>query len=235
MMLQDNRTLAERTSDTLIEYIIEHELKEGDKLPSENVLCDLLLVSRTTLREAVRMLSSRNILESRQGAGIFVSRNTGISEDPLGLVFIQDKEKVVSDLLELRMLLEPRIAAKAAQNATKEQAEKLAALAAAVEEKYEKGESHVAEDSAFHGKLGEISGNVIFPNLAPIIFRAIEMFIDMTSAGLKDETISTHRAIVEAVRTNDPTGAEDAMQLHLVYNRIRLNDKIGEILNMDNW
>ena len=87
-----------------VHYIIDQELKEGDKLPSEAELVKLLDVSRTTLREAIRMLASRNILEARHGSGVFISKNTGISDDPLGFLFIRDKEKLVSDLLEFRKM-----------------------------------------------------------------------------------------------------------------------------------
>lgn len=223
--MENNRTLTEQTADRLIHYIINEELKEGDKLPSESELMQLLDVSRTTLREAIRMLASRNILESRHGSGVFISRNTGISDDPLGFVFIKDKEKLVGDLLEFRMLIEPRIAARAAMNATSEQVEELSRLADAVEKRYEEGKPHAIEDAAFHAKLGELSGNLVFPNLTPIIFRAINMFIDLTNARLKDETISSHRAIVDAVRRKDVIAAEDAMMLHLIYNRNRLTQQ----------
>lgn len=220
--MEDTRTLTEQTADRIVHYIIDQELKEGDKLPSEAELVKLLDVSRTTLREAIRMLASRNILEARHGSGVFISKNTGISDDPLGFLFIRDKEKLVSDLLEFRMLIEPRIAARAALNATAEQVAELSRLADTVEKRYAEGRPHVNADAAFHAKLGELSGNLVFPNLAPIIFRAINMFIDLTQAGLREETISSHRAIVDAVRAGDATAAEDAMMLHLIYNRNRL-------------
>lgn len=219
---EEVKTLTERTSDKLVGYIIKEELKEGDRLPTETELMKLLDVSRTTLREAIKMLASRNILEVRQGSGIFVSRNTGISDDPLGFVFIRDKEKLVEDLLEFRMMIEPRIAARAAMNATPAEARELEMLAEEVENHYARGESHTAADTRFHAKLGELSGNVVFPSLAPIIFRAINMFIDLTHAELKQETIDSHRAIVEAVKRNDAVAAEDAMVLHLIYNRNHL-------------
>lgn len=222
VFMEEVRSLAQLTADRITEYILKHDFKEGAKLPSEGELGSLLEVSRTTLREAVRMLTSRNILEVRHGSGIFISKNTGISDDPLGFAFVRDKEKLVADLLEFRMLVEPRIAARAAQNATEEQAVQLSSLADAVEEQYALGLSHTQEDTAFHAKLGELSGSVVFPNLAPIIFRAISMFIDVTSARLKEETISSHRDIVNAVRKHDPLAAEDAMYLHLIYNRNRL-------------
>ena len=120
--MEDNRTLVQRTADQLVDYIVEQGLTEGDRLPSESELMKYLDVSRTTTREAVRMLSSRNILEVRHGSGIYVSKNTGISEDPLGLFFIRDKERLVEDLMEFRLLVEPRIAARAAQRANQEQA-----------------------------------------------------------------------------------------------------------------
>lgn len=217
--MEEIKTLTERISDAIVSYIIKQELKEGERLPTETELMKILDVSRTTLREAIKMLASRNIVEARQGSGIFVSRNTGITDDPLGFVFIKDKKKLVSDLLEFRMMIEPRIAARAAINATQKDAEELEYLAREVEKMYELGKSHKTEDAKFHAKLGEISGNLVFPNLMPIIFQAIDMFIASTNAELKYETIDTHRAIVEAVKRNDPDAAEDAMMMHLIYNR----------------
>ena len=113
-MAEDNRSLAGQTADALIAYIVDRGLEQGDRLPNERELSGLLGVGRSTLREAVRMLSSRNILEARQGAGVFVSGNTGVSDDPLGFTFIRDKQKLAADLVEFRMMLEPRVAALAA-------------------------------------------------------------------------------------------------------------------------
>lgn len=227
-MTEAAKPLSEQTADALIKYIIDHELKQNDRLPNEKELTELLNVGRSTLREAVRMLASRNILEVRHGAGIFVSGNTGIADDPLGFTFIRDKRKLVADLVEFRLMIEPRIAALAAQNATPEQTEALSALADAVEQRYAEGTPHVKEDAAFHTKLGEMSGNLLMPNLEPIIIEAIGMFIELTQSELREETISSHRAIVNAVREHNPTAASDAMTLHLIYNRIRLQKNVYE-------
>lgn len=218
-MTAENKSLVDQTADALIAYIVDGGLNEGDRLPNEKELTERLGVGRSTLREAVRMLSSRHILEARQGAGVFVSGNTGISEDPLGFTFIRDKRKLAADLLEFRMMIEPRIAALAALRATYKQAEELSVLADAVEQRLATGQDHTQEDAAFHAKLGELSGNIVIPNLEPIILSAIDLFIDLTNARLSEETITSHRAIVEAVRQRDPLAAEDAMTLHLIYNR----------------
>ena len=107
----------------------------------------------------------------------------------------------------------------------KEQAKKLEELADEVERLYRSGQPHNKADNAFHAKLGELSGNLVFPHLIPIISKAIDMFIDMTSNELMNETLESHRAIVEAVKARDGVGAEDAMTLHLVYNRNRIREK----------
>ena len=78
------RPLVERTADAIIKFITSENLTAGDKLPNEYELAKTLDVGRSTIREAVRSLVSRNILEVRQGSGTYVSENTGISDDPLG-------------------------------------------------------------------------------------------------------------------------------------------------------
>lgn len=221
-MASTHKSLADTTAERIIKYIINNKLKEGAQLPNETALSSLMGVGRSTLREAIRSLVSRNILTVQQGSGIYVCRNTGVSDDPLGFTFIENKEKLVADLLEFRMMIEPRVAALAASKATPEQAEELFLLATGVEKCYEAGESHSEADALFHAKIAEISENVILPQLEPLIMHAIDMFIDITHSSLKEETLKTHMAIVNAIRKNDPIAAQDAMTLHLIYNRDRL-------------
>ncbi len=128
----------------------------------------------------------------------------------------------MTDLLEFRMMIEPRVAAMAASKATPEQAEELLHLAERVAECYVLGKSHSEADAIFHAKIAEISGNVIVPQLEPLIMHAIDMLIDITHSELKEETIRTHMSIVNAIRKNDAIAAQDAMTLHLIYNRDRL-------------
>lgn len=218
--LDSIKSLSEVTADTIVQHIVNEGLGKGDKLPNEKILCELLGVGRSTLREAVRMLSSRNILVVKHGSGIYVSDKPGVAQDPLGFTFIKDKKRLVHDLVEFRMIIEPRVAALAAQNRTKEQLAQLEAQAAIVEELIEKGESHAQADSEFHSLLGEMSGNSVLPNLEPIIFKAIDLFIDLSQSKLSHDTIGEHRAIVEAIRTGKSVDASDAMVAHLLNNKI---------------
>ncbi|MBW4847490.1 MAG: FadR family transcriptional regulator [Lachnospiraceae bacterium] len=232
-MTPSHKSLADTTAEGIIKYIIDNKLKEGAQLPNETTLSSLMGVGRSTLREAIRALVSRNILTVQQGSGIYVCHNTGVADDPLGFTFIENKEKLVADLLEFRMMIEPRVAALAASNATPDQAEELLHLAERVAECYDLGKSHSEADAIFHAKIAEISGNVIVPQLEPLIMHAIDMLIDITHSELKEETIKTHMAIVNAIQKNDPIAAQDAMTLHLIYNRDRLR-KANEKSSLNN-
>ncbi|MDR2869403.1 MAG: FadR family transcriptional regulator [Deferribacteraceae bacterium] len=215
--------LSEITEKRLIEYIKEHGLKAGERLPNESDLSKLLGVGRGTIREAVRMLAGRNVLDVRHGSGTFVAADKiGVGDDPLGFTFIDDKKQLTFDLMEIRMMIEPRIASMAALMADEEQIAEIKALAKAVEMQIHNDVNHINTDILFHSKIAESTGNLVIPNLMPIIQQAIVMFINVTDRDLKQETIETHRAIVDSIEARDPIGASDAMMLHLIYNRNRI-------------
>ena len=113
----ENKTLSEQAADQMIQYIQENGYGPGDKLPTEADLSRLLGVGRNTVREAVRVLASRNIVSVRQGSGTFVSEKQGLADDPFGFSFVEDRVQLTRDLMQIRVMLEPSIAALAAQNA----------------------------------------------------------------------------------------------------------------------
>ncbi len=219
---KQQQPLSERVAAELIAHIVQSGLKRGDKLPNEKLLCEKLEVGRSTLREAVRMLASRNILVVKHGSGIYVSDRPGLSDDPLGFAFIRDKERLVLDLVDFRLMIEPRTAALAAQKADPRQIAELKELCLQVETQIAQGKSHARADAAFHTKLGELSGNLIMPNLEPILFSAIELFAHLCTENSRGETVSSHRQIVQAIEEHDAMGAMDAMVMHLALNRSSL-------------
>lgn len=221
---QDVRPLAEQVSDRLMDYILKQELKSGERMPTEIELTEQLGVGRSTIREAVKILASRNILEVRHGAGTFVADNVGITEDPLGFAFIRDKRKLTHDLLEVRMLIEPPIAAMAARNATQEDIVLLEESYNKVERLILAGLPYLKEDVIYHQRIAAASKNLVVPNLTPIISQAVNLFTTRTGCRLRKETIETHRAVLEAIKQRDSIAAQDAMVLHLVYNRNLLRE-----------
>jgi len=222
--MTDSRTRIEQTADSLLHYIIDQDLREGDKLPNERELGSRLGVGRGTVREALRILESRNILEIRHGAGSFISQKNGVPDDPLGLIFIKNKEKLIQDLLDFRIWVEPRVAALAAQYAEDRDVLELERLCNEVDECILTGQSHVQKDAEFHTKIAECSRNQIMPNLVPILHSAINLFIKETGSTLRTETMKTHHAILNAIKQKDVTAAFDSMFLHLIYNRDRLRE-----------
>jgi DNA-binding FadR family transcriptional regulator len=216
--METDKSLVELTADRLIKYIIDNHLEAGEQLPNEYDLTQLLKVGRSTVREAVRSLTSRNILEVHQGAGTFLAgKALGIGEDPLGFTFIQDKKKLTLDLLEIRLAIEPRMAAKASQEATAEEIAELRVLLEETEALILKGQDQRQKDIELHVKIAQISRNLVVPNLIPIIQQAISYYLDTENQALREETIQTHRLLVDAISNHDAVKAMDAVTLHIIY------------------
>lgn len=222
-LIQDEKNLPSKVSDDIINLILEENLTAGDKLPNETVLSERLNVGRSTIREAMKLLASRNIVTIRQGSGTYVSSSTGIVTDPLGFTFIGDKKKLVQDLMEVRILLEPAIAAMAATHADKKDIDKIVSLCDEVEELIKAKKDHTDKDIEFHNAIAMSSKNVVVPRLIPVLNSSIPLFVEMTGNQLLEETIETHRMIANAIAENNVLAAQDAMYLHLIYNRRILN------------
>ena len=210
------KTLVELTTDRIIDYITSRQLKPGDKVPTEAEFLDRFAVSRGTLREAFKVLIARNILESRQGAGTFISEKQGIPDDPLGLTFIYDDQMLALDMIDLRLMIEPKAAQLAAVNATEEQKQALIDMMKILEDRISRGESYVAEDGKFHQLIAESTGNRIIGNLTYILFSSIEKNIALTLNNLSvSNTLYYHRRILKAILEGKIFDAYNAMTNHL--------------------
>ena len=110
--------LPEQISEKIIQLILDEHLEQGDRLPKEAVLVERLGAGRSTVREAMKLLQSRNIVRIKQGSGTYVASNPGVADDPLGFTFIDDKRRLARDLLEVRFMIEPQMASMAAEHAT---------------------------------------------------------------------------------------------------------------------
>ena len=214
-----NSHLAEQVQQQIYEYILEKPFAIGEKIPNEFELAEKFGVGRSTVREAVKLLISRGILSVRQGSGTYVMSTTPAEQDPLGLGGEKNKMALALDLVEARLILEPGIAEQAAIHATKEQIEALQKICESVEKKIRAGEDYIEEDIAFHRCVAECSGNRVIRQLVPIIDSAVLMFVDVTHQQLKEETILTHQAVVDAIALHDPVGARSAMVMHMTFNR----------------
>jgi len=115
--------------------------------------------------------------------------------------------------------LEPEIAERAAFHATIQELAELEDLCNLIEEKIRRGEPYLKEDTRFHTCIARYSGNKVVEQLIPIIDTAVMMAVNVTHRQLAEETIVTHRNIVDAMKERDIIGARTAMIMHLTINR----------------
>ena len=203
--------------EQLQEQIINGTWAPGAKIPSETALSEELGVSRITVRNAFQRLISLGLIEAKQGGGTFVKDYT--DADALGYIqpLLAYAKPDIHYFLEFRAVMEPEMAAVAAEKATPEQIADIRTFA----EQYENAdlsdtEALLAADMAFHFSIAEATMN-------PIIIKIYEMLRDIYSANLKqvidelgrDIGVKYHTKIYEGIESHDPVAARRAMRRHL--------------------
>ena len=216
------KSLPERTADVISDMLYQKNYRIGAKLPNEIELAAMLEVSRNTVRQAVKILADRNILEVQRGSGTFVSSKLGMSDDPLGLSMVCDKNKLVRDLLDVRLLIEPRMASLAAENGTADEIRRLRENCERLEAACRRGENYYEIDMEFHTTIAGCSRNLVVHSLFPAICQTIILQENVIPDRLKEQTVRAHRRIYEAVAGRKGSEAYDAMTAHLVQNKERI-------------
>lgn len=217
-----HKSLPERTADLICDMLYRENYQVGAKLPGEPDLARMMEVSRNTVRQAIHILSARGILEVERGSGTFVSAKLGMSEDPLGLSLISDRNRLIKDLLEVRLLIEPRIAALAAERRTAEELQHLKDICTRLEKTYSQGQNYYELDMEFHTYLAGCSKNLVVHSLLPAICQTILLQESTIQARMGKKTILAHRRIYEAVARKSGIEAHDAMTTHLIQNQERM-------------
>lgn len=224
----NKKLLGSQIEDELMNLILQEPIQVGQKIPNEFELAEKFGVGRSTIREAVKGLVSKGILEVRRGSGTFVISTYSLEEDPLGLSKFEDKYKLALELFDVRLMLEPEIASLACEYATQEEKKQLKLLCDEVEQIYRDGRNHIKKDIEFHTCIARCSRNRVVETLIPVINTAVMTFANLTHRTLMQETIETHRAITDAILAGDGVGARCAMIMHLTYNRQSLMRMLQE-------
>ncbi len=216
------RTYATDTIRTIKDMILDCRLAPGQRLPPERALSEALGVSRPTVREAIRSLQAMNILESRHGAGTFVSSlSTQELLRPLQFV-LSLAEGGLAHLFDVRLLLEPGAAALAAQRATPDQLAGLADCAHRTEtEAVADPEALLALDIELHERIVQAAHNPLLAHLSEAMsaLGTESRSYTVRLPGVVQQTIAEHAVIVEAIARGDAEAARDAMASHIA--RIR--------------
>ncbi len=224
----DKRLLTVQVEEALMRLIRQEPVEIGERIPNEFKLAEMFGVGRSTIREAVKSLVYKGILEVRRGSGTYVAATSSSEHDPLGLSRLRDKSRLALELMEVRLLLEPESAALAAKAATQEQLTRLVSLCDETEYLYVNGEDPMQKDFEFHTWIGGCSGNRVVETLIPVIGQSIAACASLNRRTLMRETTETHRAIVNAILERDPAGARYAMVMHLNHYRQVLVEQCRE-------
>jgi len=215
---QESQPLPKLVAEQIRQLIIEQHLEIGEKIPNEFELAERLNVGRGTVREAIKLLVARNVLEIRRGRGTFIANNTGLIDDPFGFAYMDDEERLTRELFALRLQMEPWIAGLAAEQATDDNIAELRICQTKIEELLEDGQNHWLEDQQFHVCIAGCTQNRVLPLLIPVITYSVHLFGKKNQRDLSKETIETHARIVHAIAAHDPQTAHTAMLDHLMLN-----------------
>lgn len=217
-MPRKRKSLSESVADDILAMItIDKKFNIGDKLPNENELSTELKVSRTTLREAIRILVAHNILEIRRGKGTFVSEIKNITES-MGLENLSTQKLDVKDLYEMRLIFEPETAYYAAKRATDKELERILYYGRLEEEMILNNEDRTEVERSFHKSIAKATHNEFMNKLMPILYKAIDngVILSDENKSILQNTLNDHRMIMEFLEARDAEGAKTAMKIHII-------------------
>ncbi|MHB1132768.1 MAG: FadR/GntR family transcriptional regulator [Chloroflexota bacterium] len=209
----------------LIGLIVETGLRPGDRLPSERHLQCKFTVGRSSMREAIKTLVAMGLVEVRSGSGMFVGRGepTDLTRGlPWGLLLSDHSAR---EVVEARQVVEPELAALAAERAT---ADELAAIATELEVMRagtDDVERYIAANVAFHLSIAAAAHNRVLAH----VFESLQYLVRIwTRRTCSHESIAEHAAVQAAIAAGDTEAARYAMVAHLRTARERTFETAAE-------
>lgn len=177
---------------------------------------ELFGVSRPTIREAMKLLKAENIIDIQQGRGTFVSSQTGVIKDPLGLNFA-DQSNLLRNLLEARLIIEPSIAFYATQRATEKNLSDLEEVINKMKTVQYHDDGVTDLDMEFHTLVAESSQNSVLHRVVPIIHESIVKGYGETLNNRESfkRALESHIHIFNAIKEKDPFTAKYESEKHI--------------------
>lgn len=213
-----NKMLSQSVADNILSMItIEKRFAVGDKLPNELELSDELNVSRTTLREAIRILVALDILEIQRGKGTYVTPNAFRQQQDIEQLA---KIKVnAKDLYEMRLIFEPEAAYLAAIRATDAEIKRIIEYGKKVEFGILHQQDRTNDEQSFHKAIAQATHNEFMNKLMPILYSAISkgVVLSLKSDKAVQDTINDHKMIMDFIEQRNAEGARNAMKIHIMH------------------
>jgi len=200
-----------------IEKLLERgELRPGDQLPPERALAEQFQVSRASVREALRTLELLGVVETRPGGGTFVRQ---VSPDDLmkPLQSLIARGHSVRDVIEVRGVVEPALAALAAERIGEEQLAELRQILAEQERKVAAGEPYIEEDTRFHQVIGDAAHNDLLTTMLSVIWDVLRTSRESWAQTNQraHASIDAHKRILDALVRRDSGAASAASADHI--------------------
>ena len=213
---------AERLYEQIVQQIeqsiVGGKLRPGDQLPTERELAQQFAVSRTAVREAVKTLTEKGLVESFSGRGTFVTLpRTQPSRNPLDVFFENCDLEDPAYLVELRQIVEPEVTALAVSRIEEQQLTMMREAVAVMDRSMKEPEAYIEADLDFHLALAEAAGNPIILSLLDSIvgvLRNQRLGIFGVDGGPSRGQMH-HKRILKAIERRDPGAAREAMWAHL--------------------
>lgn len=226
MVFKDERlavsrvNLYEQIADKLEELILSSEYTE-EKLPSEQALAEQFAVSRNVVREALKILKERGLIESRNGTGSYITKPEAANlSDVISRMVVMDNIDYCA-IYDVRIILETAACRSAAERVTTGQLMQMEELLERLKDRTMTVKERRETDFAFHEAIAEATGN---PLLAVLIRAMKNVFIEMIEKGIFmtggiDDAIMRHARIMDALKMHDSQEAEAAMFDHLQFSK----------------
>lgn len=208
----------EQIEQQIEQRILSGELRSGDRLPTERELAEQFHASRTAVREAMKSLAQKGLVDMRPGRGTIVIDGTSRAmRHSLGLMMRIGQTVNSSSVVEVREILEPEIAALAAVRATEEDIAAMQEAVAIMDANLNDADAYITADNDFHRALAEGTQNVLILALVDSIVDLLSeqrKHIFSVSGGPQRGQIH-HKRVLETVIQHDPEAARQAMHAHL--------------------
>jgi GntR family transcriptional repressor for pyruvate dehydrogenase complex len=207
----------EGVAQQIQQLIVDGALKPGERLPAERELAARLAVSRSSVRDAIRILELGGLVVPRQGEGTVVADlSPETVAAPIASILVR-KRALIGELLDVRKMIEPALAARAAARASDEEIARLEEILERQAAKAERGESTVEEDAAFHYQVALAARNGVVQSVIDVLMQLLKETRARTlqTPGRPRRSLEGHRRILSAIRRRDPAAAERAVRRHL--------------------
>jgi GntR family transcriptional repressor for pyruvate dehydrogenase complex len=211
--------LYKQVADQLQTLILAESLRPGDKLPSERVLAERMAVSRTVIREAIRVLSDRGLVRVKSGCGTYVQelshKDAGASIELF--LKVKQADQSFESVSEVRRMIEVEAAGLAAERATPEDYRAMEEAIAGMAENVQDPDKYTGHDVAFHAAVAVATHNdLINVLLGPISDLLTEMVrVSLDAPRAVEEGLAHHRNILAQIKARDPENARRAMHAHV--------------------